>query len=220
MPLVETLCDAGVRVWIDAHELRVGDSLSEKVDAGLAASQFGVVILSPNFFAKHWPKKELAGLRSHEEDGQKVILPIWHNVDKTMVCEFSPILADVLAEKTSDGLDVVAQNLLNVLLRAGILARWCVACFVVDIKSDLIGTQGIDEYGPMLEKISRGLFQNTKAYLRENRIFLKVWQEQGLENNWIQLFNELKATPFVADVNLGRVASNVTDPWRITIPAI
>jgi len=76
-PLTTALRRVGVRVWLDEHELTVGDSLSEKIDEGLSQSRFGAVILSPAFFAKHWPKKELAGLRAREEEAQKVILPIW-----------------------------------------------------------------------------------------------------------------------------------------------
>jgi hypothetical protein len=56
-----------VKVWLDEHELTVGDSLSEKIDEGLSQSRFGAVILSPAFFAKHWPKKELSGLRDRAD---------------------------------------------------------------------------------------------------------------------------------------------------------
>ena len=114
-PLVAVLRRAGARVWLDEQELTVGDSLSEKIDEGLAQSRFGAVILSPAFLAKHWPKKELAGLRSREEDGQKVILPVWHNVDKTTIRLFSPILADVLAANTDQGIDTVARQLADVI---------------------------------------------------------------------------------------------------------
>jgi hypothetical protein len=114
-PLTTALRKAGVRVWLDEHELTVGDSLSEKIDEGLSQSRFGAVILSPAFFAKHWPKKELTGLRAKEEEGQKVILPIWHNVDKPTVRQFSPILADVLAASTKQGIEDVAEMLLNVI---------------------------------------------------------------------------------------------------------
>src|SRR5215813_3916783 len=79
-PLAAALERAGARVWLDEHELTVGDSLTEKIDEGLAHSQFGVVILSPAFFAKQRPKRELAGLRAREEEGKKVILPVWHDV--------------------------------------------------------------------------------------------------------------------------------------------
>jgi len=114
-PLADALRRAGAKAWLDEHELKIGDSLSEKIDEGLAESQFGVVILSPAFLAKHWPRKELAGLRAREEDGKKVILPIWHNVDKATVRQFSPILADALAVSTEEGIDVVAAHILDVI---------------------------------------------------------------------------------------------------------
>jgi hypothetical protein len=62
-------------VWLDDCELTLGDSLRRSIDQGLAQSRFGVVILSPNFFAKEWPQKELDALVSREDGGQKVILP-------------------------------------------------------------------------------------------------------------------------------------------------
>ena len=114
-PLAEALKKAGARVWLDEHELKIGDSLSEKIDDGLSESQFGVVILSPSFLEKHWPRKELSGLRAREEAGQKVILPVWHNVDKPMIAQFSPILADVLAVNTNQGIEDVARKILEVI---------------------------------------------------------------------------------------------------------
>jgi hypothetical protein len=92
--------------------------LSEKIVEGLAHSKFGAVILSPAFFAKHWPRKELAGLRAREEEGHKVILPVWHNVDKSAITQFSPVLADVLAANTELGIDNVAERLLGVIFTA------------------------------------------------------------------------------------------------------
>lgn len=55
-PLATALVVRGLRVWYDEFELRIGDSLRRKIDAGLANSRFGVVVLSPNFFAKNWPQ--------------------------------------------------------------------------------------------------------------------------------------------------------------------
>ena len=66
----------------------------------MANSRFGIVILSPRFFEKHWPVQELNGLASREVEGQKVILPIWHNVSFEEVRRFSPILADRVAVKS------------------------------------------------------------------------------------------------------------------------
>jgi hypothetical protein len=54
-PLTELLQRAGLKVWLDENELTLGDSLSRKIDEGLARSAFGVVILSKNSFKKAGP---------------------------------------------------------------------------------------------------------------------------------------------------------------------
>jgi predicted nucleotide-binding protein len=61
-PLGEALVQLGYQVWYDEYVLNVGDSLSEEIDRGLAECDFGVVILSPSFFQKNWPRRELSGL--------------------------------------------------------------------------------------------------------------------------------------------------------------
>ncbi len=79
-PLALELESYGLKVWYDKFEVKLGDSLREKVDEGLAQSSYGVVVLSPAFFEKNWPRKELNGLFAREVEGKKVILPVWHNV--------------------------------------------------------------------------------------------------------------------------------------------
>jgi hypothetical protein len=112
-PLADALHRAGVKVWLDQQELELGDSLSEKIDEGLSKSYFGIVILSKSFFSKHWPRRELAGLRSREEDGRKVIFPIWHGINKAEVREFSPILSDALAATTASGIEKLAAQVVR-----------------------------------------------------------------------------------------------------------
>ncbi len=101
-PLAKALIAKGAQVWYDKFTLSVGDSLRESIDAGLAQSKYGIVILSEIYFKKFWTGKELNGLFAKQEDGQKVILPVWHNVSKDIVKQHSPILADMLALKTAD----------------------------------------------------------------------------------------------------------------------
>lgn len=97
-PLHAGLIRAGVKVWYDEATLTLGDSLRRKIDEGLSRCRFGVVILSPSFFAKDWPQRELDGLVARETaSGQKAIIPIWHMVTKLQVARASPMLADRLA---------------------------------------------------------------------------------------------------------------------------
>lgn len=101
-PLAQALQHLGLRVWYDEFELRLGDSLRRKIDGGLARSRFGVVVLSPSFFAKNWPQYELDGLVTREMTGEQIILPLWHKVSKAEVISFSPSLADKVARSTTD----------------------------------------------------------------------------------------------------------------------
>src|SRR5437764_1180332 len=67
-------------VWYSEYELTLGDKLLAKIDEGLKNCDYGVVVLSPQFFAKRWPREELEGLFQLETTERKVILPIWKNV--------------------------------------------------------------------------------------------------------------------------------------------
>jgi hypothetical protein len=113
-PLAELLTGLGVRVWYDRFELKLGDGLREKIDAGLCECRHGVVILSKAFFAKHYTRRELDGLAQREVEGEKVILPIWYDVDDRDVRRFSPPLADRIAAKWENGLINVATEILEV----------------------------------------------------------------------------------------------------------
>jgi hypothetical protein len=99
-PLANALTRMKYRVWYDEFELRVGDSLRKSIDKGLLNSRFGVVVLSPAFFSKKWPQYELNGLTAREMDGHKVILPVWHMLDRDDVLVYSPTLADKVALST------------------------------------------------------------------------------------------------------------------------
>ena len=112
-PIAQLLEKAGLKVWLDENEITLGDSLRQKIDHGLANSQFGLVILSRAFFAKNWPQIELDSLVALRGQGQKVILPVWHGVDEDYVASCSPILAGRIAVKTDNGLNRVTEMVLD-----------------------------------------------------------------------------------------------------------
>jgi sulfur relay (sulfurtransferase) DsrC/TusE family protein len=111
LPLARHLQKLGLKVWLDEFELTLGDSLRRNIDHGLAQSKFGVVVLSPAFFSKEWPNKELDGLVAREGGKDKVILPVWHNVGTAEIVKYSPILADKMAVSTTRGLDYAAERI-------------------------------------------------------------------------------------------------------------
>jgi hypothetical protein len=118
-PLADALKQAGHDIWYDDFALTVGDSLRKSIDKGLANSKFGIVVLSPNFFAKRWTEYELNGLVAKEMEGGKVILPIWHKVSKDQVLGYSPSLADKLALNTATfTIDELAKRLSKAIIKS------------------------------------------------------------------------------------------------------
>lgn len=77
--------------------------MRKRIDDGLRKSRFGVAVLSPNYIkdGKYWTKTELDGLFQLDSVDGKVLLPIWHNLTKMEVMEYSPIVASKLAMNTA-----------------------------------------------------------------------------------------------------------------------
>lgn len=118
-PLAAALTALGLKVWYDEWTLTIGDSLRQKIDEGLMASDYGIVVLSRNFFAKKWPQAELDGLFAREMAGRKVILPVWHNVTRDDVLQYSPLLAGKMAAITEIGVKAVAAEIFEVVRQSG-----------------------------------------------------------------------------------------------------
>jgi hypothetical protein len=115
-PLANSLREGGLKVWYDEFELKIGDSLRRKIDAGLAKSKFGVVVLSRSFFGKGWTNYELDGLVTRAVTGEQILLPIWHDITKQEVIDYSPSLADKVARSTgTHTVEEIAAEIIEVI---------------------------------------------------------------------------------------------------------
>jgi TIR domain len=75
--LATDLRDAGVPVWLDEWELRVGDSLVDRIESGIAQAGYLAVVLSPRSVGSAWVKRELNAALAEEIRRRGVfILPI------------------------------------------------------------------------------------------------------------------------------------------------
>jgi hypothetical protein len=116
-PLVNELKKAGISVWYDAYSMEWGDSLRQSIDRGLKNCRFGIVVFSKAFLRKKkWTEHELDSLFAREEQGKKIVLPIWHGVERNDLLEYSPAFADRIAKIThrDDYRDIV-ETLLRLL---------------------------------------------------------------------------------------------------------
>jgi hypothetical protein len=116
-PLAEALRAAGISVWYDNMVMNWGDDLRPMIDKGLTSCRFGIVILSKAFLAKKkWTEHELNGLFARERAGQKLVLPIWHEITRNDLLAYSPALADRLAKiSATDPQDNIVSDLLHLL---------------------------------------------------------------------------------------------------------
>ena len=127
-PLARALEARRLRPWYDEFTLRPGDSLRRSIDHGLLTSQAGIVVLSPAFFAKRWTAYELDGLvqldagspdqvAGHGQGSR--IIPVWHDVGAEEVTGYSPSLANLVAIMSREGVEAVADRILEALRPTG-----------------------------------------------------------------------------------------------------
>ena len=100
-PLAALLRELGLRVWFDEFELRIGDNLVAKLNAGINASRFGILVLSDAFFAKRWTNHELDMLENLWVTEDRIIFPIWHNITLEEIRAFRAWLANIIGQSTA-----------------------------------------------------------------------------------------------------------------------
>jgi len=100
-------------VWYDEFSLQVGDSLRASIEKGLKEAKKCVLVLSPNFLSnKGWGMAEFDSVFTREILEEKsVILPVWHDVGKQEVYDYSPRLADRVGLPSSLGVQELARRL-------------------------------------------------------------------------------------------------------------
>jgi hypothetical protein len=111
-PLSSELKSRDWSVWIAESELRPGDDLRARITAGLDESRMVVMILSPAFFGKSWPRRELTAVISRETlERRALIIPVLHEMTLAELADFSPVLADRVAIDSAVGISRVADEL-------------------------------------------------------------------------------------------------------------
>ncbi|MCY3865914.1 MAG: toll/interleukin-1 receptor domain-containing protein [Chloroflexi bacterium] len=95
-PLALALQKHGLKVWYDEFELSIGDNLVAKLNAGINGSRFGIIVLSKAFFAKHWTIHELNMLERLWVTENRLLFPVWHNIDAEELSAFRAWLANII----------------------------------------------------------------------------------------------------------------------------
>jgi hypothetical protein len=112
--LARSLRFLGLRVWFAPLSLKVGDKLLDSINAGLMASQFGLVVVSPTYISKAWTGYELDVLFRQHVETEKKIFPLWHGVDKGQIDGWHPGLSGIVALKSSEGRESISAKIADV----------------------------------------------------------------------------------------------------------
>jgi DNA polymerase III alpha subunit len=114
-PLAEALNELEeFEVWYDEYELKWGDSLFREINNGLSNCDYAIVVFSKDFFKKEWPQEELNGLFALEKMNGKLILPIWKDITKEEITQYTPVIAERLAIKSTEGIPKIISELMKV----------------------------------------------------------------------------------------------------------
>src|SRR4051812_45767078 len=114
-PFAAELGRRGITYWLDEAEIAWGDRITQKIQNGLATSQYVIVFLSRNFLGKNWPESELgAAIGRENADGRTVVLPLILS-DREPVLEQYPLLRDKSTLRWSGTIPTIVDALERVL---------------------------------------------------------------------------------------------------------
>ena len=72
--LAKELENYGVKVWVDEAEIKIGESLTQKIGQAIEETDFFAVVLSKNSIDSEWVQRELQIAISKEMEKKKVVV--------------------------------------------------------------------------------------------------------------------------------------------------
>ena len=115
--LYQSLQKLGISIFYDKESLEWGDNWKERILNGTKKAEFAIIVISENFFDREWTERELSEfLNRQNRNGQKLILPIVHNITMQQLQEKYPNVADIQEinskEYTCDQIALLFANIL------------------------------------------------------------------------------------------------------------
>ena len=101
-PIHKALTELRIYAWLDESEIRLGQSIRQEIDNGLASCRSATVILSRPFFSKNWTQYEMNGIVERQMQGKILLFPIQHGITIEEIRDNSPPLAGLRLWNSSD----------------------------------------------------------------------------------------------------------------------
>ena len=160
--------------------LGLGDSLAYRLEQGFRDASYGVLVLSPDFFKKPWPRSELdkIAMIDREFDDQTRLFPVWQQITQAEIARYSSALAHRVGISTDAGVDTIAAELLEAVRPAA----------------------PITSYGEPLLKTQNDLTK--QAVMPESSRSLPLNDPRHLRDALIQYFNRGELADLAWDMNI------------------
>ena len=101
--LYNSLDNLGINIFYDKKSLEWGDKWKDRILDGVKQSEFAIIVISENFFDREWTEKELNEfLNRQNQNGQKIILPVVHNITMEQLRDKYPSVAEIQAINSQD----------------------------------------------------------------------------------------------------------------------
>lgn len=181
--LAETLMKNGANVFYDEYSIKLGDSLTDSINKGIKTSDNAIIVLSNYFFEKSWTQAELQAIFHKSRSTDYKIFIIYHNISNAQVTEKYPLLSDIKAINSSDGLNKIIEELFKAINKKASLSY-----IFTDLKggtSTSIGTGfslGLRFGFPFLgdKRVNKTLFEIGTPKQYNNRIRINLEMNERL----------------------------------------
>lgn len=101
--LNDSLSKLKINIFYDKDALDWGDDWKGQILAGVEQSEFAIIVISKNFFHREWTERELNELLNRQnKSGERIILPILHQITFEQLQEKYPAIASIQALKSAD----------------------------------------------------------------------------------------------------------------------
>jgi hypothetical protein len=117
--LAEDLMQSGISVWFDEAEIKVGDSIPQKINEALLYSDYVLAILSKNSVNSRWVQEELqTAFARNTEGAESIIIPVL--LDQLDADQIPPFLRAIKWVDLSKNYGRGLQELMRVVLQTPI----------------------------------------------------------------------------------------------------
>jgi len=117
LPLYSKLKTYKLNPWIDKEEIKQSDSIFRAINRGLANSSYAVAVISPAFIKNEWTNRELESIYNLMVEKKIIrLFMVYHKIQRELITDTYPLLADNLAFDSSDGVEYIAKQISSIIL--------------------------------------------------------------------------------------------------------